>query len=227
MHTSSYLRMSWFISQYLNDKSKKYSVLDCGSYDVNGSYRPLFPAEHFSYHGLDLAPGPNVDIVVKNPYYWTSLADNTYDAVISGSAFEHIEFFWVTFAEIVRVLKPEGFVCIIAPRFWSRHRYPVDCYRFDEDGMMALARYGNLEPLHISMNMKPPKADSAWFNRGGDSLLVAKKPKNWKGLVNPKEYIFLESDINSLHTGFITQKKWAARLSRVKFCRTILSWFRL
>ena len=221
MHTSSFLRMAWFVSQYLGDQSKKRSVLDCGSCDVNGSYRPLFPAEHYSYQGLDLAPGPNVDIVCKNPYCWDSLADSSYDVIISGQAFEHIEFFWLTFSEIVRVLRPEGFICIIAPRFWSRHRYPVDCYRFDEDGMLALARYGKLEPLHVSMNMKPPEAPASWYDRGGDALLVARKPKDWKSLINPQEYVFEEADINFLHTGFVTQGKWAARLSRVR------SWLKL
>ena len=157
-----------------------------------------------------------MDIVVQNPYHWAELADNGYDVVISGQAFEHIEFFWLTLAEITRVLKPEGYVCIIAPRFWSKHRYPIDCYRFDEDGMLALARYARLRPLHVSMNLKPPRAGDDWYNRGGDAMLVAQKPTNWSGLVDPREYVFQEADIDALHTGFVAQTKWAARWSRVK-----------
>ena len=46
MHKSSYLRMAWFVDEYLNDQTKSYSILDCGSYGVNGSYRQLFTPPH-------------------------------------------------------------------------------------------------------------------------------------------------------------------------------------
>lgn len=67
MHESSLLRMKWFTETYL-EKNKSYKVLDVGSYGVNGTYRHLFPRERFQYSGLDISPGPNVDIVPNDIY---------------------------------------------------------------------------------------------------------------------------------------------------------------
>ena len=141
MHGSSIHRMRWFINRYTRSLPGVLKVLDVGSLDVNGSYRGIFEGEahRYQYTGLDIQPGRNVDIVLKNPYDWTAVETDHYDIVISGQAFEHIEFFWITLAEMVRALKEWGFLCLVAPSACDEHRYPVDCYRFLTDGMVALA----------------------------------------------------------------------------------------
>ena len=207
MHTSSLLRMEWFVNKYLsNEKNpQKRAVLDVGSYDVNGSYKHLFSEDKFDYTGLDMVEGPNVDIVPAHPYDWKNIESGSYDVVISGQAFEHIEFFWVTFAEMVRVLKNGGIMCLTAPRLHPLHRYPVDCYRFDTDGMLALAKYGSLIPLHASVNSAPPGADPQWYGQEGDALLVAAKPDTWSGMLDIANYTFSENDIETLNGGFLPQ----------------------
>ena len=111
MHESSLLRMQWFVDTYL-DTQKSASVLDVGSYDVNGSYKQFFTGPRFTYTGLDMVSGPNVDYVLKNPYQWEEFPDAAYDVVVSGQTFEHTEFFWLTLAEMARVLRPGGGVVI-------------------------------------------------------------------------------------------------------------------
>lgn len=178
MHKSSMIRMQWFVDRYLSIISKdKVTVLDVGSFDVNGSYRPLFQAPKYHYTGLDMVAGPNVDVVLESPYDWSALASDSFDVVISGQAFEHIEFFWKTMEEMVRVLRKDGFLCLIAPNRSGEHRYPVDCYRFFADGMIALARYTGIRPLHAHTNCAPSAGDAAWYGgRLADSMLVARKP---------------------------------------------------
>lgn len=178
MHASSRLRMKWFADQYAARLAgPKIKVLDVGSCDVNGSYKTLFDARRYEYTGLDMAAGPNVDIVLPNPYDWSGLATDSFDVVISGQTFEHIEFFWHVMGEMARVLKPEGLICLIAPNGFHEHRYPVDCYRFFTDGMVALARYTGLEPLHAHTNCAPRKGGAAWYSSTkADAMLVAKKP---------------------------------------------------
>lgn len=206
MHPSSIFRMDWFIKNHLANL-KKYKVLDVGSYDVNGSYRSLFSSSNADYTGLDMVEGPNVDIAVSNPYHWDEIQSEKYDVVISGQAFEHIEFFWLTLEEMIRVLCPGGLLCIIAPRLQTPHRYPVDCYRFDTDGMVAIARYGNLVPIHASTNMAPIDAPLSWYNTNGDAMLVAQKPHSWDGMLNPRGYAFAPADVESLATGFVSKSK--------------------
>ncbi len=198
MHKSSMLRMEWFVKNIL-DKTNASKILDVGSYDVSGTYREFFPSSKYIYFGLDMVHGPNVDIVPTFPYSWDNLDDGSFDAVISGQAFEHIEFFWVTMAEMARVLRPGGMICIVAPRGFSRHRYPVDCYRFDADGMVALARWCGLKVLHASSNAAPQNADPEWYSDDeADSFLIAKKPESWEGIVDPRKYVFHIPDIDEL-----------------------------
>ncbi|MDL2321671.1 class I SAM-dependent methyltransferase [Desulfosarcina sp. OttesenSCG-928-B08] len=208
MHQSSFLRMEWFVNTWLanagHQPAEKISVIDIGSYDVNGSYLPLFPESRFRYTGLDMEPGPNVDIVPQKTYDWREIPNNAYDVVISGQALEHIEFFWVTFSEMVRILKPDGLMCLIAPRDHERHRYPIDAYRYDADGFAALAKYGNLTPLHISTNEAPAGAPKEWFSTSGDTLLVARKPLSWSGMLDIKAYAYEEWSMEALRTGFLT-----------------------
>ena len=203
MHRSSLHRMQWFVETYLNTDLADVKVLDVGSYDVNGTYKRFFPAPAFSYTGLDIAAGPNVDVVAENPYHWPMLADESFDVIISGQAFEHIEFFWFTLGEMVRVAKKGALFCIIAPRMHGRHRFPTDTFRFDEDGMIAVARYGALRPLHVSMNLAPPGAPKDWYSGHGDALLIAKKPETWAGLADPHTYTYVPADLDALHGDFI------------------------
>ena len=164
----------------------------------------------FSYKGLDLEKGPNVDICPKNPYVWAEVASESYDVVISGQALEHIEFFWITMAEIARVTKKGGLICIVAPRGFVRHRYPVDCYRFDADGMVALARYSGLKPLHASTNLAPVGASDTWYSDDDpDSLLVAVKPFNWSGIIDVRNYVCTPPDLTALATGMVSQEDQA------------------
>lgn len=154
MHKSAMRRMKWFVDNYI-PKDTPVKVLDIGSYNVNGCYKSFFGYTQVQYTGLDLTPGPNVDFVPNDPYSWTELADETFDFVISGNAFEHIEYPWLTMKEIYRVLKTGGFACILAPFAHVEHRYPVDCYRYFSDGFKALAKWADLDIIEVTVGGIP------------------------------------------------------------------------
>ena len=188
MHESSYLRMKWFKDTFLSS-GEDLKILDVGSYGFNGTYKDLFNDKRFSYTGLDISEGPNVDIVPQNIYEWKEIENDQFDVIISGQAFEHIEFFWITMQEIVRVLKKDGLVCIIAPNGFPEHRYPVDCWRFFSDGMVALARWTNLKVIHTHTNSAPSFKDHKWFSlQFADSILVAQKEYSGKPKFNSENY---------------------------------------
>ena len=95
----------------------------------------MFPNPKWTYHGLDIAPGKNVDIVVDDMYDWHKIIDNeSYDVIITGQCLEHIEEPWTVAIEMYRICKPGGFCCAIAPWHYECHRFPIDCYRFFPDG---------------------------------------------------------------------------------------------
>jgi hypothetical protein len=136
MHQSSYDLMKNFTEKYLN-KSSTLKIIDIGSVNIGGCYRPLFLNDTWTYSGLDLASGPNVDIVSEQPYNWP-LQDEIYDVVISGQCLEHVEMPWLWIKEVSRICKKSGYVVIIAPWSWPIHRYPVDCWRILPDGLLIL-----------------------------------------------------------------------------------------
>ena len=182
--------MEWFKNTYLSTSSK-LDILDVGSLDGTGNYNysDIFDEENWTYTGLDFEDGNNVDIVVTDIYNWFEIEDKSYDVIISGQLFEHLEFFWLTMSQIERVLKPGGYVCIIAPSAGPQHGGNIpNCYLFNEDGMRALAKYVDLEVIHASVDER--KEASPW----NDACLVAHKA----GHISDENTKKLEDRMNNL-----------------------------
>lgn len=180
MHKSSYLRMEYLLNYYKPlwkiDNSTPINVLDIGSYNQNGTYKDIFYEENIFYKGLDMKMGPNVDIVPEDIYSWNEIENETYNLVISGQAFEHMEYPWVTMKEVERVLKPSGISIIIAPNAGIEHKAPLDCYRFFSDGLVALAKWAGLKVIHSGVAGVPYMKDTDdWISEWNDSTLVVQK----------------------------------------------------
>lgn len=168
MHPSSRHAMGRFVRHYL---TRSVRVLDVGSSDVNGTYRDLFAGHH--YVGLDIAPGPNVDVVSPNLYTYP-LADGAFDVVVSGQAIEHVQDLHAWIREVARVTGPGGLICIIGPWTWEQHRHPVDCWRVLPDGMrFLLEQVAGLDVLECA------SVDC-------DTIGVAQKPLGSRGPVSAR-----------------------------------------
>ena len=123
------------------------SVVDIGAQDVNGSLKDVMPS-HLRYTGVDFVEGKGVDVVLDDPYT-LPFADESVDIVVSNSCLEHSEMFWLSFLEMLRVLRPTGLLYLNVPSNADFHRYPVDCWRFYPDSGVALvswARRNGLRP---------------------------------------------------------------------------------
>lgn len=173
MHLSSLQHVERLVQKYLANKSN-LKVVDIGSYDVNGSYKPFFDQPGWHYTGVDLAAGPNVDVVLSSPYK-LPLASHSADVIVSGQAFEHIEYFWLTWLEMARVLKPGGMIFLLAPSRGYEHRHPQDCWRFYPDSYLALANYAGMKLLEVETDWEPhPDPESAPW---GDTVGVFLQPR--------------------------------------------------
>lgn len=84
---------------------KDIKVLDIGSFNVNGNEEPWF--DNCDFTGLDLLPGPGVDIVCPANEY--NAPDETYDTVISCECWEHNPFYKESIMNCIRMLKPNGY----------------------------------------------------------------------------------------------------------------------
>lgn len=96
--------------QYFNN----VNVLDIGSLDINGNNRYLF--ENYTYVGVDLGEGRNVDVVSKGHEYKPGIQ---YDVVISTECFEHDQHWQDTILNCIELTKPGGmfmFTCATTGR---------------------------------------------------------------------------------------------------------------
>lgn len=116
--------------KYVRDKfPEKFNgprVLDIGSLDINGNNRYLF--HNYSYIGVDIGEGPNVDVVKRGHEYTDS---EPFDIVISSECFEHDEFWDKTIENAIKLLKPGGlllFSCATTgrPEHGTRRTSPHD-----------------------------------------------------------------------------------------------------
>jgi SAM-dependent methyltransferase len=145
MHDTALEYGRLFFKTYI-DSEKSIKVLDLGFQDVNGSLRSVAPKKA-EYIGVDFADGMGDDIKITEPYK-LPFEDNFFDVAVSSSCFEHSEFFWLSFLELLRVLKLDGLLYINAPSNGSFHRYPVDCWRFYPDSGIALQNWAHRNGLN-------------------------------------------------------------------------------
>lgn len=132
-------------------------VVDVGAMDVNGSYRPLF--DGWEYVGVDIAEGKNVDIVMTDEYS-IPLPDKWADLVISGQCIEHVRNPFKLVAEMARILS--GALILVAPHHQRIHRYPIDTFRYNPDGMRALIEEAGLICADAFLGPAQPNIRDCW-----------------------------------------------------------------
>ena len=140
MHDTAMMYGKLFFETYL-ENSKDLIIVDIGAQNVNGSLREVAPKEN-QYIGVDFVEGKGVDVVLTDPYQ-LPFETASVDVIVSSSCLEHSEFFWLSFNEMLRVLKPSGLMYINVPSNGAYHRYPIDSWRFYPDSGVALQNWGN------------------------------------------------------------------------------------
>jgi len=127
------------------------TVIDIGSYDVNGTYRELFTEG--KYIGVDIQSGPNVDMFIESNE-WDKLKN--VDAVISGQTLEHVTDIPRLMNSIYDVLKPQGLLCIIVPSAGPPHDYPTWVGNFSEERLSKIITESGFEILETTMSDVEP-----------------------------------------------------------------------
>lgn len=177
MHDSAFEKALLFRRAYLAAyEDRALTILDVGSAVVAEGHRSNRDAminATWRYIGLDIEAGVNVDVAVADPYDWRELNDGSVDVVTCSQVLEHTEFFWITILEIGRVLRPNGLAFIVAPGSGPLHRFPVDCWRFYDDGLPALGRWAGLTIVEARVQWRP------LYRRGNqwrDAAIILQRP---------------------------------------------------
>jgi hypothetical protein len=115
-------------------------VLEIGSYNVNGSVRPLFGNPVYDdsvnyrenrYVGIDIREGPGVDLVRPARKIDDDFPCGWADVVVCCEMLEHDSSFWETLRNIAWVLARGGRAIITTRGIgFPLHEHPSDYWRF-------------------------------------------------------------------------------------------------
>lgn len=152
--------LSWVEGIVRDNDLSALPTLEVGSMNVNGSVRPFFTGR---YLGVDIAPGPGVDLVMDMGEFDGTL-DSDWTVVVSTECLEHVRRPWRAVAQMANLCEPEGHVIITARGYdergcWEVHAHPVDAYRFSELAMRTLAEDAGLTVQECSADPEGP----GWF----------------------------------------------------------------
>jgi SAM-dependent methyltransferase len=111
------------------------TILDVGSYNVNGTIRDVIPVTL----GVDMQPGPCVDQVLDATKLLETFGPGSWDNVISNDALEHMEDWHGCLTNMWGVLKPGGvFLISMANPKKGYHGYPSDYWRWTLESFIKL-----------------------------------------------------------------------------------------
>ncbi len=175
MHGTAYENARFFFTRFAEEiDPKEATVVEFGSKDINGSIREVIP-EDVKFVGIDCCPGKSVDIVTRDPYQ-VDLPTEFADIVVSSSTLEHVEFFWLLFMEMIRVVRKGGLIYIQAPSIGPYHPCPVDCWRFYPGSGLALERWSERmgDPVKLIYSHI-----SEYEFKLGDKIISGDQWKDW------------------------------------------------
>ncbi len=119
-----------FLAQLQNFSSG--TVLEIGSRARSALTNRQHIPPQLDYVGLDILPGPNVDIVGDAHRLAEIFGSRRFVAAMSFSVFEHLAMPWKVALELNRVLVPGGLVFTGTHLTWPLHEEPWDFWRFSQ-----------------------------------------------------------------------------------------------
>ena len=136
------------------EKFKNADVLDVGSANLNGTYKPFFSQSGCSaYIGIDVLPYDNVDIVGPVHKYNPG---KQYDIVFSASQLEHDMYWKKSLMKFIKLTKSGGMIIFSA---WNNlHRHGV----VEQDPLTSLSSDLDNEWAHYYQNRTVDDIKTVW-----------------------------------------------------------------
>lgn len=142
--------------------------LEVGSRARSGIVRREIMPSGWSYTGLDVMDGENVDVVGDAHELSSVLTNNKYDAVMSFSVLEHILMPWKFVVELNKVMNIGGIGYFTTHQSWPLHDAPWDFWRFSDKSWTALLNSATgFEIIEVAMS-EPAFTVAEFFHAATD-----------------------------------------------------------
>jgi SAM-dependent methyltransferase len=151
MHLNSELIFKKYALPFFKEGMK---VLEVGPYGHPSAYQKIINNSSIEWQTLNLQNDTleemnnkeALSIIATDPYAYP-VASQTYDLVLSGNVMEHVEDIHKWYTELVRILRPGGFIVTVMPWSWPYHKAPLDCWRIYPDGFNSFVETFDLDIL--------------------------------------------------------------------------------
>lgn len=122
------------------DDIKGKRVIEVGSYNVNGSLRPLVNALGPSdYVGVDIMEGPGVDVICDAVDLSNLFAAGSFDFIISTEMIEHVKDWRAIIHNLKNLCRAGGGILVTTrSRGFFYHGYPDDYWRYEIDDLKII-----------------------------------------------------------------------------------------
>lgn len=176
--------LAWAAALFTPAIVEDKTVVEVGSYNVNGSVRPY--VERYgptSYLGVDFEKGPGVDLVA-NVDDLSGMYPEGFDVVISTEMLEHVEDWRSAIYNLVRLVKPGG-VLVMSTRSpgFPYHPFPVDNWRYPVPVMRQIVEAADLDIFSLGPDPEAPGVfafvgkPADWFGGADDWLTDIEVPR--------------------------------------------------
>jgi hypothetical protein len=113
-------------------------LLEVGSRARSGITRRHLTPPGWTYQGVDVVPGPNVDIVGDAHELTSMFPAERFDAIMAFSVLEHLLMPWKFVIELNKVLNDGAIGLFNTNQCWPIHDYPWDFWRFSDQAWHSL-----------------------------------------------------------------------------------------
>ncbi|MEQ8541855.1 MAG: methyltransferase domain-containing protein [Coleofasciculus sp. D1-CHI-01] len=131
-------------------------IIDVGSYDFNGSIRPLIESwEPAEYIGVDILNGSSVDVVCNADDLVDKFGKESFDVVLSLEMLEHSRNWKRSISNIKNICKPNGIILITTRSYGHPcHGFPHDFWRYEFEDMKYI--FSDFESILIEKDYQSP-----------------------------------------------------------------------
>lgn len=146
-----------FAAKHLTrEEAEGKAILEVGALDVNGSLRPLL--ESFApraYVGVDIAPGPGVDVICGAERLVERFGRESFDLVLSTELLEHVRDWRAVISNMKQILRTGGRMLITTRSLgFGYHAYPHDYWRYELEDMRRI--FADLAILNLEQDPRSP-----------------------------------------------------------------------